>query len=129
MNALVRVPTNKRILAPLLVLAVLVCHGFFTAAMHQPMPVSSADEHPSHGAQALAGEGEKAPGEGCTSCLGGVAYAATLLLVLAVSWLLLGGGLGRRNAPVPRSLRVSYPLAALPHPRGPTIHHLQAFRL
>ncbi len=131
MNTLARALTNKRTLTLLLVLTVLVSRGFCTAIMQQymPMPASSAEEHPSYGAQALAGEEEKAPDSGDTSCFEGLDYTYTLTLVLAVAWLLLGGMLGRRNAPVPSSLRVSYPLAALPRPRGPTFSILQVFRL
>lgn len=127
MTASVRGLTSKEVLAPLLVLTLLVCHGLFVG-LHQSvsLPALSTGGHPCH-AEVPACEGKGVPHEG----LGEMGYAATLLFVLtAVFWLLFKSGLERRGVPKPRlPLRKRYPLFALRYPRGPTASLLQVFRL
>ena len=82
------------ILAPLLVLTLLACHGVF-GALHQSIPASVlAGEHPPH-ARATA---DQAGGTHDEVPLGGANYAATLFFLVAVFWLLLGGKLARVSA-------------------------------
>jgi hypothetical protein len=115
-----------RLLAPLLVLTLLACHGVF-GALHQATPVSAPVEaHPSH-AGAIAGLTGGAPEE---PPLGGASYAATLFFVLAAAfWLLFGGKLAHAGARITRPVLGCHrpPVASLP--RGPTLPLLQVLRL
>jgi hypothetical protein len=117
-----------RLLAPLLVLTLLACHGVF-GALHQVIPASAPVEgHLSH-AGAIAGLVGDAPDE---PPLGGASssYDATLFFVLAaVFWLLFAGKLGNASARVIRPVLRCYrpPVASLP--RGPTRPLLQVLRL
>lgn len=122
----IRVLMSKKALALLLVMALLVCHGAYGTAVHQLVSEAalSMGGHTYHGA--VPAEEEGASNEG----LGGLGYAAALLLVLtAVFWLRFGGALERRGVPTFRPLRGRYPLAAVLYPQGPTIPLLQVFRL
>jgi hypothetical protein len=116
-----------RLLAPLLVLTLLACHGVF-GALHQaePAPSAPAEGHPSHAAT-IAGLTGGSPDE---PLLGGADYAATLCFVLAaVFWLLFGGKLGNASARITRPVFGCRrpPVASLP--RGPTLPLLQVLRL
>jgi len=116
-----------RLLAPLLVLTLLACHGVF-GALHQATPAASApvEGHQSH-AGAIAGLTGGAPDE---PPLGDASYAATLCFVLAaVFWLLFGGKLGHAGARITRPVLGwrRPPDASLP--RGPTLPLLQVLRL
>jgi hypothetical protein len=124
---LARVLRSERILVPLLVLTLLVCHGLL-GGMHQPLHLSAptaAMEHSSHTGFPVE-EGPGIPEGG----LGGVSYAAALFLALAAGfWLLLAGRLrwGSRFLPRPADER-PWPSVAY-RSRGPTVALLQVFRL
>jgi hypothetical protein len=122
MLAPIRGLTGGRVLAPLLVLTLLVCHGLF-GGMHQS-ELAHLVAYTPH-AEVPAEQGMGASDEG----LGSVGYAAALFFVLmAVLWSLLRAAAWRR-APAPRSFEGPYRPAVLPYPRGPTISTLQVFRL
>ncbi len=115
-----------RILAPLLVLTVLACHGVF-GALHQSVPTSVlAGGHPPHAgavADQTGGTHDEVP-------LGGANYAATLFFFLAaVFWLLFGGKLARVGARISWPACGRYRLAVFGYPRGPTVALLQVLRL
>jgi hypothetical protein len=115
-----------RLLAPLLVLTLLACHGVF-GALHQIEPTSAPVEgHPSH-AGAIAGLTGGAPDEPPLSDAG---YAATLFfVVVAAFWLLFGGKLAHAGARITRpALGCQRPRVAR-LPRGPTLPLLQVLRL
>jgi hypothetical protein len=115
-----------RLLAPLLVLTLLACHGVF-GGLHQSVPTSVlAAEHPPH-AGAVADQTGGAPDE---ALLGGASYAATLFFFLAaVFWLLFGGKLARVGARIARPALNRHRLAVFGYPRGPTLPLLQVLRL
>jgi hypothetical protein len=115
-----------RLLAPLLVLTLLACHGVF-GGLHQSVPTSApVGEHPPH-AGTVAGQTGGTPDE---APLGGASYAATLFLFLAaVFWLLFGGKLGHVGARIARSSLGRHRLAVFGYPRGPTLPLLQVLRL
>jgi hypothetical protein len=124
MLAPIRGLTSGRVLAPLLVLTLLVCHGLF-GGMHQSEPtLAPLGGHTSH-AEVPAEQGMGASDED----LGSVGYAATLFFVMvAAFWLLLRTAAWRR-APAPPWFEERYRPAILLYPRGPTISTLQVFRL
>ncbi len=115
-----------RLLAPLLVLTLLACHGVF-GALHQITPTSApVEEHPSH-AGAIAGLTGGAPDEPPLSDAG---YAATLFfVVVAAFWLLFRGKLAHAGPRITRPALGCHrpPVARLP--RGPTLPLLQLLRL
>ena len=115
-----------RLLAPLLVLTLLACHGVFVALHHTAPTSASVEEHPSH-AGAIAGLTGGAPDE---PPLGGASHAATLFFVLvAVFWLLFGGKLAHAGARITRpALGCQRPPVA-GYPRGPTLPLMQVLRL
>jgi hypothetical protein len=117
--------TGRRVLAPLLVVTLFVCHGLF-GAMHQSGPVPAViGEHPSPAEVAAGQQGSEAPEED----LGSVGYAAALFFVLMVAFWLLPGAAAWRRAPVPQSIEGCRRPAFLRYPRGPTVSSLQVFRL
>jgi hypothetical protein len=152
-----RGPTNGRVMALLLVLAVLACHGAWSAALHQPTPPTNAGEtatgtsllvegYPTHTAHA--GGGADAPSHAVSlfsSALlthGGDAgsaadtatilgHAGSLLFVLSAIFLVwLAGATGRRDAsPLRALLRGFCPPPAAGFASQPTIPALQVFRL
>jgi hypothetical protein len=116
-----------RLLAPLLVLTLLACHGVF-GALHHTTPALSApvEGHASH-AGAIAGLTGGAPEE---PPLGGADYAVTLFSVLAaVFWLLFGGKLGHAGARITRPVLGCRRPPGASSPRGPTPPLLQVLRL
>ena len=115
-----------RILAPLLVLTLLACHGVF-GALHQAVPASVlGGEHPLH-AGAVADQTEDTHDE---VPLGGANYAATLFLFLtAIFWLLFGGKFARVGARIAWPARGHHRVAVFGYPRGPTLPLLQVLRL
>jgi hypothetical protein len=120
---LVRDP-KRRLLAPLLVLTLLACHGVF-GALHTPTSVP-VEEHPSHAGTiaGLAGGAHHEPP------LGSASYNATLFFVLAAAfWLLFGSKFWYAGARITRPvLRCPQtPVARLP--RGPTLPFLQVLRI
>jgi hypothetical protein len=120
---LLRVLRSERVLVPLLVLTLLVCHGIL-GGVHQPLHSPAAMEHSAHAGFPVE-EGSGIP-EGD---LGSVSYAAALFFALAASFWLLLGGLRWRSGSVPRS---SYERRWPDIPcrsRGPTVALLQVFRL
>lgn len=122
---LVRVLRTERVLVPLLVLTLSVCHGLL-GGMHQPLhPSPAAMEHPAHAGSPME-EGPEMP-EGNP---GSVGHTAALFFVLAAAfWLLLAGGFRWVNIFVSRPAdRRWWPV--VPHcPWAPTATLLQVFRL
>jgi hypothetical protein len=115
-----------RLLAPLLVLTLLACHGVF-GALHQTMPTSAPVEGQASHAGAIAGQTGGASDE---PPLDGASYAATLFFVLAaVFWLLFGGNLAQAGARITRPALVSHQPPTTNYPRGPTLPLLQTLRL
>lgn len=118
-----------RVLAPLLLVALLACHGFLGAPHHAPglSDHSHLDEgHPSH---ALAEElSDDHPG----LHLGHSGYAVVLisLLIGATLGLLLSGARAcRKPAAAPRLAERSLPPLVLHPSLGPTAPLVQVFRL
>jgi hypothetical protein len=116
--------TSRRMLAPLLVLTLFVCHGLFGAMPQSEPTTAPIGGHPSH-AEVPAEQGSGAPNEG----LGSVGYTAALFFVLVVAFWLLPGAAAWRRAPVPRSFEGRHRPSVLRYPRGPTVSSLQVFRL
>jgi hypothetical protein len=116
-----------RILAPLLVLTLLACHGVF-GGLHLSVPASVlAGEHPPHHAGSAVDE---TGGTHDEVPLGGANYAATLFFFLAaVFWLLFGSKLTRVGARIAWPVRGRHRLAVFGYPRGPTLALLQVLRL
>jgi hypothetical protein len=115
---------KQRLLAPLLVLTLLACHGVF-GALHQVTPSSVPVEgHPSH-AGTIAGLAGDVPHE---IPLGGGSYDATLFFVLVAFWLLFGGKPGQIGARIARPVLRCHRLSAR-LPRGLTLPLLQVLRL
>lgn len=118
---------DKRVLAPLLVLVLLICHGAYGTAVHNLMFEEgvAAEGHASHG-EVPAGEGQGSADEGAVA----VGYAAGLLVVMtAVFWLRFGNGLTRRGVPILDPLRRRLAPSVLRYPHGPDFPFLQVFRL
>lgn len=152
-----RGPTNGRVMALLLVLAVLVCHGALGAALHQPTLPTNAGEaatgtlllvegYPIHAAHA--GSGADTPSHaaslfpsallthwgdaGSTSDTATIlGHAGSVLFVLSAIFLLwLTGAAARRDAsPLRVPLRGFYPPRAVGFAPQPAIPALQVFRL
>jgi hypothetical protein len=117
--------TGRRVLAPLLMLTLFVCHGLF-GAMHESGPTAMLiGGHPSHAGVPAEQQGSEAPDES----LGSVGYAAVLFFVLVAAFWLLFGTPEWRRARVPRSFEGRHRPAVLRYPRGPTVSSLQVFRL
>lgn len=158
-RAMIRRRTYRGVLAPLLVLALLVCHGLL-GAMHQVMPgtevgeakpmVGTAHTGMEHGSSPtgdLLGDNlldhavtllfpaffmEHVGGEGTAD--GGSSLAnhagALIFVVVALLWSLLKGAPGWRRVPLPGIVfRKPRPTAALRFPPAPALSALQVFRL
>lgn len=154
-KALVRRRTYRGVLAPLLVLALLVCHGLL-GAMHQVMPeteagVTKPTAVPAHAgmehdSSPPGGHQENGPLDHAVALLfpaffmgdagdeeaGGLANhaGALIFVIVALLWSLLKGASGWRRVPLPaavfRKPRLS---AALRFPPAPAHSALQVFRL
>ncbi len=116
----------KRVFAPLLVLALLACHGAYTAAEHQSLfELVGATQLHTIPAELPAGDGAEPHGWD----VGATSYAAVLVVVAAVVWPRLGrvllrlGGLPTGRPVALRALPVLIP------PRPPTAPSLQVYRL
>lgn len=112
---------DRKVLAPLLVLVLLVCHGAYGTTAHHLVFEQGAvgGGHASHG--------ELPGGEGAAA---GYAAATALLIVMtAVFWLRFASVLARRGVPVPDLLQRPYAPSVLRYPRGPDASLLQVFRL
>ncbi len=84
--------TRARLLASLLVVALLVCHGLF-GAFHElngsAPPTDGMGASAAHDAGGMAGHGGGGTGEGVPGHLGAADYAAVIVLLLAASVLSL----------------------------------------
>jgi hypothetical protein len=125
--------TTLRNLAPLLLVALLSCHGFLGAPHHAPGPPDHshhatypAGEHPSHA------PAEEPPNGHPGLHLGHSGYAVVLIsfLIGATLVLLLSGTRAwRKPAAVLRLTGWPLPSLVLHPPRGPTAPLVQVFRL
>lgn len=132
-------PVMTRILAPLVLVALLSCHGFLGAPQHVPGPPPDHPHdvsylagdhagHVEHSIHAPAGEVGEHPG----AHLGYSGYAAALISVLlgAVIGLLLSGVRAWSKHAVSSWLSErSFPPLILHHARRPTAPLMQVFRL
>ena len=158
-KALVRRRTYRGVLAPLLVLALLVCHGLL-GAMHQVMPgtevgeakpmVGTAHTGMEHGSSPtgdLLGDNlldhaltllfpvffmDHVGSEGTADGGSGLANhaGALIFVIVALLWSLLKGASGWRRVPLPAAVfRKPRLTAALRFPPAPAHSTLQVFRL
>ena len=105
--------------------ALLSCHAAFGYA-HQLPPADATAAHVAH----AAGGHQPDPDGGAAGSHLGVAYFATLLLLLFGTSLLLDGGVSvGAKLPDPALWRGSHKTKGFPPPRGPTLARLQVFRL
>ncbi len=120
-----------KILALLLLVALLSCHGLLGAPQHDPVLADHShlaahltEEHPSH---APTGNHDAHPG----MHLGHSGYAAVLISFLlgAVLVLLLDGARSWNRVIVPLVFDRRFHPIVLPPPRGPTASLIQVFRL
>ncbi len=126
--------SRRRLLALLLLAAVLVCHGFFGAS-HQIHQTSNADTlpvagHASHAGMQEADEGRFTGVSHSDLGLDAMAYAAVLLALSLGALLWLLGSARARIAILVRPPAGGRFPRLVPHPaRGPTPAVLQVFRL
>lgn len=127
--------SRRRILAFLLLGAVLVCHGFFGAS-HQVHRTPNPDTPSATGHASHVGMQEQEADEGLSTGVHGdlgldaMAYAAVLLALSlgALAWM-LAGARARIAVSVTPPAGGRFP-RLVPHPaRGPTLAVLQVFRL
>lgn len=115
-----------RLTASLVVVALLFCHGAFGYA-HQLPPVDVQTAPVAHAAGVHQSPGSDQSAEGLHL---GDTYFATLLLLLFGTSLLLGAGVSvGAKLPAPTLRMGGHEARELPPPRGPTLSHLQVFRL
>ncbi|QIN80973.1 hypothetical protein GBA65_21175 (plasmid) [Rubrobacter marinus] len=119
---------TKRVLAPLLVLALLACHGAYGAAEHQLLfeLAGAVEGHAAHVTPAATdGAGPHAWDADVAS------YAAAILVAVvgAVAWTRLRDVRGWRGLPLPRRSWALRAPPVLPPPRAPTPSSLQVYRL
>lgn len=122
-----------RVLAALLLVAFLACHGFLGAPHHAPHHAPSPPDHSHHSEEHSTHAPAEDPGDHQGGIhLGHSGYAAVLISILlgAVLGLLLSGARAwYKPATVPR-LTGRYLLSLVLHPpRGPTAPLVQVFRL
>lgn len=117
-----------RVLAALLLVAFLACHGFLGAPHHAPSPPDHSHHSEEHSTHAPADD----PGDHQGGMhLGHSGYAAILISILlgAVLVLLLSGTRVWRKPAAPRLTGRYLPPLVLHPPREPTAPLMQVFRL
>lgn len=119
------VPKDNRLLALLLVAAVLLCHGAFVS-LHHPVPEPTGTGHPAH----VAASADATPDAGDQLSVG-TGHVAALLFMLGTAlglWLMGARRVREVRVVLPRVSRV-LPTYHPDHPRAPALASLQVFRL